>query len=282
VRVEVVVVDDGSADETPARLAEFDDRRVRVLRNDVSLGQSATRNRGIAAGSGDWIALLDDDDLWSPLKLRTQLEAARGAGARWAYGAAVVVDERRKPIRMSTSPPPPNAVATQLLARNVVPAGTSNVLVETELLRRLGGFDERLSQLGDWDLWLRLAEQGLPAACYDVLVAYTQHASNILLQDASTIMDELDYIATKHSAKSRAAGVEFDRVAAGRWIAWGHRRAGNRSKAVATYLRGALAHRSPGNLVRAIAAALGERAMRGPRSPAGIALQEPDWLHRFG
>ncbi|HWC32537.1 MAG TPA: glycosyltransferase family 2 protein, partial [Actinomycetota bacterium] len=93
VDLEVVVVDDGSRDETPERLAELTDPRLRVIRNLEPLGVAQARNAGIAAARGRWLAFLDDDDLWSPRKLRTQLDAARAAGASFVYAGVINVDE---------------------------------------------------------------------------------------------------------------------------------------------------------------------------------------------
>src|SRR5262245_16886500 len=82
--LEVVVVDDGSTDDTTS-VAGAADVRVAVVRNQTPEGVSAARNRGIAAARGSWIAFCDDDDLWSPEKLTLQLDAAQRAGAHWVY-----------------------------------------------------------------------------------------------------------------------------------------------------------------------------------------------------
>ena len=81
VALEVVVVDDGSATAAPV-VPPFDDPRVRIARNDRSLGVAGARNRGIEAARGEWIAFLDDDDVWAPAKLRRQLDAATAARLR--------------------------------------------------------------------------------------------------------------------------------------------------------------------------------------------------------
>jgi glycosyltransferase involved in cell wall biosynthesis len=273
VAVEVLVVDDGSREPVASRAG------VRVIRNELPQGVARARNQGIAAATREWIAFLDDDDLWSPHKLATQLAAAALEGASWMYSAAVIVDEHRSALRSATTPPEPERLRAGLLARNVVPAGASSVVARSELLRSVGGFDERLAQLADWELWIRLAAVARPAVCPDVLVAYMQHQGNMHLQ-SSSIMEELEYVAAKHRALSEAAGIEFDRVGLRRWIAWGHRRAGDRRRAATVYLRCALAHRSPGDAARALATLLGERAMRGPSSPDGVAFRSPDWLER--
>src|SRR5216684_3578198 len=94
VDLEIIVVDDGSTDETPGRLAALENPRVRVIRHDQRQGVARARNRGVAEAESEWVAFLDDDDLWSPDKLRRQLELANGSSAGFVYGAAIALDER--------------------------------------------------------------------------------------------------------------------------------------------------------------------------------------------
>ena len=151
VALEVIVVDDGSNDETPTGLAALEEPRLRVLRHERTLGPARARNTGSAAAAGEWLAFLDDDDLWSPRKLRAQLDTANSAGADFVYAAAIVVDARRT-VLYSDPLPDPSAVASQLKTGNVIGGGGSNPIARTELVRRLGGFDEELSDFEDWDL----------------------------------------------------------------------------------------------------------------------------------
>ena len=130
---------------------------------DVAGGAAAARNDGIDAARGEWIAFLDDDDAWAPRKLRVQLDAVRSAGADFAYAAVVTVDDRGRALYTS-APPAPERLAADMIAKSGIPAGSSNVLVRTELVRRLGGFDEQLANLDDWDLWIRLASAGVAVA----------------------------------------------------------------------------------------------------------------------
>jgi glycosyltransferase involved in cell wall biosynthesis len=193
VDVEVVVVDEASSDETPARLADLDDPRVRVFRHERPLGVAQARNRGIGEARGEWVAFLDDDDVWSPRKLRAVLDAASSRRARFAYSGAVHLDERMRTVRFEYAPDP-DRLPDRILESCVVPAGSSNMVSRIELLRRLGGFDERLFHLADWDLWIRLADAAPAAAAPELLVGYVHHPSNMLMRDPYDALDELDYL----------------------------------------------------------------------------------------
>ena len=92
VDLEVIVVDDGSTDDTGGVVAALDDPRVLLIRCPPPGGVSAARNVGAAEAHGEWLAFLDDDDLWAPDKLACQLRAAREAGRDWVYGGAVVIE----------------------------------------------------------------------------------------------------------------------------------------------------------------------------------------------
>src|SRR5205085_5324000 len=97
---------------------------------------------------GTWVSFLDDDDLWAPWKLASQLRIA--GDAEFAFSGCVVVDERLEE-RQLLLPPVSGDLHAQLMARNVVPAGASNVLARREAVVELGGFDESFSILDDWD-----------------------------------------------------------------------------------------------------------------------------------
>jgi glycosyltransferase involved in cell wall biosynthesis len=127
VDVEVVVVDDGSTDETPVRLAELDDERVRVVRHEQPGGLAHARNAGIAAARCEWVAFLDDDDLWAPWKLRRQLDAAAREDATFVYSAALYVTGGQVELAPALEP---EGLGQRLLAGEAIPAGGSNVMVK--------------------------------------------------------------------------------------------------------------------------------------------------------
>ena len=235
------------------------------------------------------MSFLDDDDLWSPRKLRAQLDAAEAARAVFAYAGGGGLDASRR-FLFAVPPPDPATVARELLRWNVIWCGCSNVIARTDVVRRLGGFDERLFQLADWDLWIRLALAGPAAAAREVLVGYVMHDESMLLTDRRDVFPEMDYLVEKHGDAAREHGVELDRALFTRWVARGHRRAGRRTLAARTYLRGARRHGDLGALPRALGSLVPEPLVDLSRRIARverrsrlrmIRVPEPDWVPRF-
>jgi glycosyltransferase involved in cell wall biosynthesis len=288
VAIQVVVVDDGSTDGTSAAVEAIGDERIEVLRHEQSRGVSAARNTGIAAARGEWIAFLDDDDLWSPRKLRTQLDAAEARGARWVYAASFVVDEEMRPV-YAHPVPGASAIAVALERGNVVPAGPSNVMVRADLMREVGDFDVTLAQGEDWDVWLRLAKTEPPAVCDDVLVATLSHGERSIHRYSTDVLDHVFRMLRKHRPLTRG-----DKLGATEWLAGQHRQAGHRLRASAVHLRAGILYRSPGNLAAALGALAGDRGTRATSAlllrTRGVShlergnppvVDEPAWLARY-
>jgi glycosyltransferase involved in cell wall biosynthesis len=228
VDVEVLVVDDGSAGRAGVVAERVGDARIRLLRHDGRHGPGAARNTGVGAANAAWVAFLDDDDLWAPDKLVRQLDAARATGRDWVYAGAVGVDDRHRVLHVEP-PITPAEVVRQLPRRNVVPAGASNVTVRAAALSAAGPFDPGLRNTEDWELFIRLARRGPPAAVRAPLVAVRLHLEQASLATAR-LLEELDVL-------ERRYGVRVDRRAIHRGAAWACLRAGRRREALAEYGR---------------------------------------------
>jgi glycosyltransferase involved in cell wall biosynthesis len=151
---EVIVVDDGSTDDTLDILDAYKDR-IHLLRQD-NKGVSAARNKGISASSGRFIAFLDTDDLWLPGKLSIQMAFFE------SHPTALICQTEEFWVR--------NGVRVNPKHRHKKPSGMiferslhlclvspSAVMVKRSLLDVIGLFDERLKACEDYDMWLRVS-----------------------------------------------------------------------------------------------------------------------------
>lgn len=155
--VDVLVVDDGSTDDTAQVAQQFTDPRVRYIYQE-NRGLSGARNTGIRHATGDFLTYLDSDDLFLPQKLEILLPALQAQPhLGLVAGQAMPVDEIGQPIGKLFDKPLP-ADLTQLLLGN--PLHVGSVLLRREWQQRVGFFDETLRSYEDWDMWLRLALAG--------------------------------------------------------------------------------------------------------------------------
>jgi glycosyltransferase involved in cell wall biosynthesis len=276
VELEVVVVDDGSRDGTAEALEALGDPRVTVLRHETSRGVASARNHGIERAAHPWVAFLDDDDRWSPDKLRVQLDRARAEEADFVYtaGLAVAADDGR--VLWASPAFTPEELRLGIRSRNLIFAGSSNVLVRTELLRRLGGFDESLHHIADWDLWIRLTEAGRPAACPEQLVAYIVHETNMHRAAIDTAAREGRLLRAKHADSSLPG--RFDPLVFRDWIAQGQTHSGRHGRAALTYAATAVRHRSRSAARRAAGSALRAVRLRRVYHPPDFDGPAPEWL----
>lgn len=152
--LELIVIDDGSTDETAARLAAYG-AGLRYDRQE-RFGVSAARNRGLALAQGEWVAFLDSDDLWLPKKLEVQADFfARNPGAEICQtGEVWIRNGRRVNPRRKHAKPSGDIFEPSLELCLVSP---SAVMLRKSLFSLVGTFDPRLPACEDYDLWLRIA-----------------------------------------------------------------------------------------------------------------------------
>jgi glycosyltransferase involved in cell wall biosynthesis len=168
---EIVVVDDGSTDETPAVLAGFGDR-IKVIRQ-ANRRFPAARNAGVAASRGELIALIDHDDQWLPRKLEVSVAALQNdPGASLVYTEVIVVNEAGEESRASpTAPGTAHAPSMDEMLTRLWPIMPSTVVMRRTAFDRAGGFSESLGE--DLDFWPRIREQGTFVYLPDRLVRFT-------------------------------------------------------------------------------------------------------------
>jgi glycosyltransferase involved in cell wall biosynthesis len=261
VRFEIVVVDDASTDDTRNVVAALGDPRVRLISNATPIGPSAARNRGAEEARGEWLAFVDDDDLWAPTKLTRQVGVATEDGYAWVYAGAVNVDDRLRIIHCAPAPDPAEVVAA-LPRSNPIAAGASNVLIHRDAFEAVGGFNQHLRACEDWDLWLRLARIESPGRVPNPLVAYRMHAGNAIL-DVAAYAEGL-------KAFERLHGTTIDWGLFHRWLAHSSARVGDRQQALREFGRAALTGQ-----VREVGLDLVDLARAGVRRRLGWPPREP-------
>jgi glycosyltransferase involved in cell wall biosynthesis len=244
---EVVVVDDGSTDDTAERLGRFGPP-VRVVRKENG-GVSTARNRGVAEATGDVVAFLDADDVWHPRKLELQLAALAARPDLGMLGTGQYVWPGPVPKVEAGSPQPVDVRFADLVVRNQFTAST--VVVRAGVLREVGGFDTDQCGTEDHDLWLRVARRAGGAILPVRLVGYRDATPGSLSKNAERMESGMRIILQK----LEAAGVFRWRPLLRR-RAWGHARyswgymhqqAGNRWKAVGHLVRSLVGYPLPYN-----------------------------------
>jgi glycosyltransferase involved in cell wall biosynthesis len=155
---EIIIVDDGSNDNTPQTVDALvrEDRRVRFLRHEANRGAQAARNSGIRAALGNWIAFLDSDDQWLPDSLALRLQRAKDGGLRVVHSECYVEHLGSTEPRLLGVPSLEGWIYRRLL-RDPGPVFPA-LLVAKECLTRIGSLDERIVSFQEWDTAISLAK----------------------------------------------------------------------------------------------------------------------------
>lgn len=155
--VEVIVVDDGSTDDTRKVVDDFTDARVRYVWQE-NQGLSAARNTGIRHARGAFLTYLDSDDQFLPEKVALLLDIFdRHPEVGFAAGGALLIDELGRPLGERFERDVPTDPTRWLLGN---PLHVGSVMIRREWQDRVGLFDETLRSYEDWDMWIRLARAG--------------------------------------------------------------------------------------------------------------------------
>lgn len=170
--MEILIVDDGSTDDTEAVIKSIEDTRIRYYKNSVNSGAAAARNTGISLAKGKYIAFQDSDDEWLEGKLKQQVELLENSD----YGMVYSCFEREFPDGRVEKVPRDGIqqeakegyIYPYLLAESFI--STQTMLVRTEILKQIQGFDESLKSYEDYDLAIRIAKCCQVAFLDEVLV----------------------------------------------------------------------------------------------------------------
>jgi glycosyltransferase involved in cell wall biosynthesis len=204
---EIIVVDDGSTDDSRAVVSEFGDKVNYIYQENQGL--AGARNTGIRAAKGDLIGLLDADDIWVPDYIEKMMALVeRHPEAAVYYGCAQSIDEQGHELPQIFGKPAMHSDSlyhTLLRANFIIP---STVLMRRAIIERAGLFDQTLRSCEDWDLWLRLLPGELFVGTSVILVKYRLHRRS-LSADPAGMQRAAQAVVEKHFGPDD-----------GRWEAW--------------------------------------------------------------
>jgi GT2 family glycosyltransferase len=185
--LECIVVDDGSTDDTPDRLAALRDPRLRIVRQPQR-GVAAARNHGVALASSPWIAFLDSDDLWLPRKMECQLAyMAANPALRISQTEEIWIRHGARVNPMKKHRKNGGELFARSLELCVI--SPSAVVLARSLFDEVGGFDETFPVCEDYDLWLRITcREPVGYLAEPLAVKHGGHADQ--LSRATPVMDQ--------------------------------------------------------------------------------------------
>lgn len=197
--LELLIVDDASTDDTKACIDELTDPRIRWIRLDRQAGASTARNIGIEQACGAWIAFQDSDDVWLPGKLEKQVARVRDPAANVI--AAFTSYWRHDGVTRVLLPQPGSKgmegdVLPRLLKSNFI--STQVLMVRRDVALAVGGFDDQLSALNDWDFVIRIARHGAIAWVPEPLVEYVLQPDS-LTKSIDAFVHNYEMMMIKHA-----------------------------------------------------------------------------------
>jgi len=195
--IEIILVNDGSSDRSLEIIREFKVKHPNkiIVIDQKNQGQVVSRNNAIRRATGQYIAFLDSDDLWHPLKLERQIPLfTKNVGL--VYCGIDNIDEHGKVINtVLCDQSVTGDILPQLLIRNRMTGGT--VVLTREAVDKVGFFDEEFSAAENWDLWIRVCREYDARLVNEALVQYRIHPGN-MSKDRMLMLSAKESIIMKH------------------------------------------------------------------------------------
>jgi len=193
---EVIVVNDGSTDETLQIVQRYGDR-VRCISQE-NKGLPTARNIGIRNATNEWIALLDSDDRWRADKLESQAAVIlENPAVDLVYTDTYTFFEDR--VENLIPAPPASNIKKELM--NSAPFSVSSVVFRRSKAIKIGGFDPAMRLAEDWDMWLRLIEAGAEFAAVAEPLTFYRRSPLGLSHQAARLLEYQHIVVRKHIAR---------------------------------------------------------------------------------
>lgn len=193
---ELIVVDDGSTDETPRIIADFmaRDPRVRSVRNDPNVRLPRALNRGFELALGEYLTWTSDDNLYRPLaieELVLRLDASPECGL--VYASMMIVDDELKPIREWAAKP--------VESQPVLPWCGACFLYRREVAEKVGAYDPERFLAEDLDYWVRMRIQAPMMSMDEELYLYREHESSLSSTRTEEVRQQSARVVESHWAR---------------------------------------------------------------------------------
>jgi glycosyltransferase involved in cell wall biosynthesis len=258
---ELIVIDDGSTDDTAALVASYDDPRLRYVRHEDNRGQARRLNEGVRASKAPYVAIQDSDDEWLPTKLQREVEVMRtlppSVGVvyvnRWRYE----LDGRKHLWRSPHHRPEDGLVFDRALDDSVSFIGPQASLIRREAIEKAGFMDETLVRNKDWELFVRISKYYLFYHIDEPHVNYFVSSDSYSAMGEKAGVASLEQIFFKHLDEFRKNPPLLAKRAY--WIGSYHMRDGEASKGRAFLWRAVRAQPfNPRYLAAALVSLLGQ------------------------
>lgn len=195
---EVIVIDDGSTDDT-AHIAAA--HGASVITHDIARGPAAARNAGVRAASSEFIAFLDADDEWTADHAHATVTATAQHGVVFAAGRAMRIGELSGAVRTTSVGSDPLDIRDALVLDN--PIIQSGAVIRREVFHAAGGYDDSLRLAEDYDLWNRVAEHGLFCPVPHATVRRRMHDEQLSTQSTSAMVSSAWTVRRRTVARRR-------------------------------------------------------------------------------
>ncbi|MFN3530991.1 MAG: glycosyltransferase family 2 protein [Candidatus Brocadia sp.] len=176
---EIIVVDDGSKDNTPEVVNRLNNKKIKYIRNEINKGEAGARNTGIINSNSEYIAFLDDDE-WLPEKLTLQVDLLKNSPTKVGvvYTGYIEVDRTSQKILWKMVPVKKGNIYKDMFIKNYVGI-PSTVIARRACFEKIGLFDESVVYPTDYDMWIRISKEFHFEYIKKPLVKYYIHKNTI-------------------------------------------------------------------------------------------------------
>jgi glycosyltransferase involved in cell wall biosynthesis len=197
--IEVLVVDDGSVDDTSDVMRTFSDARLNYIKLASNVGRSSARNKALQMARGDYIAFLDSDDYYLPQKIEMQVQFLNDhPDVDMVYTGSACVDTDDRPIQYFYRAPVSGRIYNEIAFFKPLTITLPTVMLRRRVLAKVGSFDEQMERFEDTDFWRRIAKHFNIAGIDEVTCHIRSHGGNDIRSfEPASFKRAIDYYVEK-------------------------------------------------------------------------------------